>query len=87
MSFDPPYDGTFTGYTQGEFGRDDQRRLWEVCVKLHRLGARWMLSNSDTPFIRNLYRAFRIETVQAPRMIAARVASRAPVNEVIVRNY
>lgn len=85
--FDPPYDGTFTGYTKGEFDRDDQRRLWEVCVKLHRIGAKWMLSNSDTPYIRNLYRAFRIETVQAPRMIAARAASRAPVTEVIVRNY
>lgn len=85
--FDPPYDGTFTGYTQGEFGRDDQRRLWEVCVKLHRIGARWMLSNSDTPHVRNLYRAFRIEMVQAPRRVAARAASRVSAAEVIIRNY
>lgn len=84
---DPPYDGTFTSYTRDSFGGDAQRRLWGVCVKLHRIGARWMLSNSDTPFVRALYRPFRIDTIQAPRMIAAKAESRGPVPEVIIRNY
>lgn len=85
--FDPPYDKTFTSYTRDSFGERDQHRLWQVCVKLHRMGAKWMLSNSDTPFIRSLYRAFRIETVKAPRTVAAKAASRAAAAEVIVRNY
>lgn len=84
---DPPYDGTFTSYTQGAFDQKDQRRLWELCVKLHRIGAKWMLSNADTAFIRNLYRAFRVEAVKAPRRVAASVAARTPASEVIVRNY
>lgn len=85
--FDPPYDDSFTGYTSGSFSRQDQHRLWQLCVKLHRLGASWMLSNADTPFIRQLFRAFRVESVLAPRSVAASGAARAPAREVIVRNY
>lgn len=85
--FDPPYDGTFTSYTREAFGADDQHRLWQVCVKLHRKGAKWMLSNADTPFVRRLYKAFRVEAVRAPRSVAAKASSRMPAAEVIVRNY
>lgn len=88
--FDPPYDGegsSFVGYTRHGFGRGDQVRVWEVCVKLHRLGVKWMLSNADTRFIRRLFRAFRVETVSAPRRLPGDARARTPANEVIVRNY
>ncbi|HLO77776.1 MAG TPA: Dam family site-specific DNA-(adenine-N6)-methyltransferase [Magnetospirillum sp.] len=88
--FDPPYDaeGTgFVGYTRDGFSRGDQIKVWEVCVKLHRLGVKWMLSNADTRFIRRLFRAFRVDTVSAPRRVAGDVGARMAADEVIVRNY
>lgn len=50
-------------------------------------GAKWMLSNFDTPFVRSLYRAFRVETLKAPRTVAAKAAPRTAAAEVIVRNH
>ena len=44
-----------------------------------------MLSNSDTPFIRELYEGFRIDTVWAGRPINSRGDRRGKVAEVIVR--
>ncbi|MBC7907526.1 MAG: Dam family site-specific DNA-(adenine-N6)-methyltransferase [Rhodospirillaceae bacterium] len=89
--FDPPYDSSeengFVGYTAAGFDRDDQMDLWRVCVKLHRLGVNWMLSNADTAFIRRLYRAFKIEAVAAPRRVSRDAAGRRAAAEVIVRNY
>ncbi|CAA7616941.1 Dam family site-specific DNA-(adenine-N6)-methyltransferase [Magnetospirillum sp. UT-4] len=88
--FDPPYDSEGRGavrYTWDGFGRDDQRRLWEVCVKLHRMGVRWMLSNADTGFIRRLFRQFRIEGLAAPRRLSGDPAARRDAAEVVVRNY
>ncbi|MEP0764282.1 MAG: DNA adenine methylase, partial [Chloroflexota bacterium] len=71
---DPPYvplsaTANFTSYSAASFGEDEQRRLAEVFAALDRQGCRVMLSNSDTPLVRQLYRAFRIETVSARRNI------------------
>ena len=46
-----------------------------------------MLSNSDVPFIRNLYRDFNIDTVAAPRAINCDATKRGKVSELIIRNY
>jgi DNA adenine methylase len=59
---DPPYDDT-EGYStlQGEstFGKHEHRQLAEYCAQLDQLGAKWMQTNSDTPFLRELYGAMR----------------------------
>jgi DNA adenine methylase len=47
-------------------------------------GVRLMLSNSDLPFVRNLYRGFTIHTVSARRAINRDGAGRGAVNEVLV---
>lgn len=90
--FDPPYHpvsptANFTGYTAGAFGPDDQRRLADVFRALARRGCKVMLSNSDTPFIRELYGDFNLEIVAAPRLVNRDATKRGPVNEVLVRNY
>jgi len=46
-----------------------------------------MLSNSDVPFIRNLYGEFNVDTVAAPRAINCDATKRGKVSEVVVRNY
>ena len=46
-----------------------------------------MLSNSDTSFIRELYRDFTIETVEVSRAINSNPDGRGKVNEVLIKNY
>lgn len=87
--FDPPYDpvsptASFTGYTQGGFGRPEQERLAEVFARLAERGVQVMLSNSDTPFIRKLYRQFNVERVYARRAINRNATGRGRVAEVLV---
>jgi DNA adenine methylase len=89
---DPPYEpvsrtASFTSYAQDGFTQEDQARLRDVFAELTRRGCRCMLSNSDVPFIRALYREFRIDTVAAPRAVSCDPSRRGPVSEVVVRNY
>ena len=90
--FDPPYEpvsttASFTSYARDGFSREDQRRLAEVFGALDRRGCTLMLSNSDVPFIRDLYRRFEVDIVAAPRAINCDAAKRGKVTEVVVRNY
>lgn len=87
--FDPPYDpvsptASFTSYTSTPFGREEQVRLAQLFAALANRGARVVLSNSDTPFINELYRDFRIDKVQARRAINSCASRRGPVSEVLV---
>ncbi len=76
----------FTSYAKDAFGVEDQQALAGVFRDLHIRGCRVMLSNSDTPLIRALYRDFRIETVYARRLINSRAEKRGPISEVVVLN-
>ena len=89
---DPPYDpisetAAYTGYTPCGFGRVDQERLRAYCDEITSRGASFMLSNSDTPFINELYDGYRIEKVKAPRAISCKGDGRKAVTEVVVMNY
>ncbi|HMP84109.1 MAG TPA: DNA adenine methylase [Verrucomicrobiota bacterium] len=88
---DPPYypvsvTASFTSYAKEDFGEGEQRELHAVFAEAARRGVRLMLSNSDTPFIRKLYRDFQIRTVQARRAINCDGSKRGQVNEVVVTN-
>ena len=88
---DPPYDpltktANFTSYTAGSFGDQDQHDLACVVGDLTDRGVFVMLSNSDTPFIRDLYRGFKIEQIMAPRAISSKGNMRARVPEVLITN-
>jgi DNA adenine methylase len=89
--FDPPYHsltGTgFTGYHADGFGEREQERLGNVFAEMTRRNVKCLLSNSDTEFIRNLYRAYEIIPVQAKRAINSDSSGRGFVGEVLVRNY
>jgi DNA adenine methylase len=89
---DPPYEpvsrtANFTAYAQDGFSQADQTRLRDVYRELDRRGAKLMLSNNDVPFIRDLYRGYRIDVVMAPRAVNCDAKSRGPVQEVVIRNY
>ena len=84
---DPPYDETFTSYNAGGFGTEGQAALAKWCRKLDERGVMFMLSNSDTPLIRELYQGFNIETILAPRAVSCKGDGRRAVKEVLVTNY
>ncbi len=89
---DPPYHprsatANFTAYTASPFGKEEQAALAEVCRRLDARGVRFMLSNSEAPFIRDLYDGFRIDRVFASRAINSRPNGRGKIPEIVVRNY
>ena len=77
----------FTGYTKGGFNRDEQIRLKILCDKLDSKGIKFLLSNSATPFIIDLYKEYKIEVIKAKRSINSKGDKRGDVDEVLVRNY
>lgn len=92
--FDPPYHPTsvtsnFTSYSSKGFGEEDQVQLRDEVVRLTKLGVRVLLSNSDTDFVRKLYkdRKFRINELSVRRAIAAKSSSRGVVTEVLIDNF
>lgn len=91
--FDPPYHPTtetsFVRYSSSGFTERDQQELADFATKLHRKGVKVMLSNSDTPFIRDIYRAshFNIASVEAPRAVNCKPEGRGGAAEVIVTTY
>ena len=90
--FDPPYDpvsdsANFTGYDKGGFDRDEQIRLKQLCDKLNNRNVKFLLSNSATEFILDLYKDYNIAIVKAKRAINSRGDKRGEVNEVLVKNY
>lgn len=90
--FDPPYmpissSASFTGYTAGGFGEQEQIALKEQCDALNAKGIKFLLSNSSCPFIEDLYKDYIIEHVNAKRAINANPEKRGEIKEVLVRNY
>lgn len=89
---DPPYDpisttANFTGYNKGGFDKSEQVRLKECCDQLNERGIHFMLSNSATDFIKDLYKDYNIKIVKAKRAINSNGKKRGAIDEVLVRNY
>jgi len=84
---DPPYHETYEGYSAAGFGDNEHKQLADFCHKIHAKGAYFMLSNSDTPFVRNLYKSYTIEVVSASRMVSCKANQRGKQDELIIRNY
>jgi DNA adenine methylase len=91
---DPPYNpmsttSYFTGYTHTGFGNEDQEELAHVFEILNNRKCKVLLSNSDTPFIRGLYREFadctkEVDTIRAINSIASK---RLGHKELLIHNY
>ncbi len=87
---DPPYIPTsetadFTTYTKGGFGLAQQVALRDMAVRLKRKGAYVVLSNSDTPRVRELYAGFEIREVQRAGSVNSDGANRQKVTELLIR--
>lgn len=92
--FDPPYaplnaTSNFTSYNRFGFDALDQHRLAETIHRLTENGVKVMLSNSDTPLIRELYErdGYRLIPIQARRNINSKAHRRGPISELLILNY
>lgn len=94
---DSPYHPTavdsFTAYTRENFTEQNQVELRDYAAELARRGVYVMLSNSKTPFIKDLYsangmdRIFTLYTVQAPRTVNCKPGGRGAVDEYLITSY
>ncbi len=90
--FDPPYyplnaTSSFTSYTKDGFDQDMQFELKELCDRVDKKGVYFMVSNSHTPFITDLYRQYNVYTADAIRAINCKAEKRGRIKEVIITNY
>jgi DNA adenine methylase len=93
--FDPPYypiskTSSFTSYTADAFLEKEQTELRDTFVELHKRGCYVMLSNSDTPFIDELYSGLtgvNVAKVFAGRAINSKASRRGKISELLVTNY
>ena len=84
---DPPYHQTYDAYTACGFGDEAHEQLAAYCHKIHQKGGYFMLSNAYTPFVRKLYRPYRIERISALKSISCKGYQRGKNHECIIRNY
>jgi DNA adenine methylase len=91
---DPPFapesrTANFVGYTSSGFGEREQQRLAKVFHMLDGKGCNVLLSNSDTPVVRDLYSGFSSTTARVPalRSINSVGARRTSHSELLIRNY
>lgn len=89
---DPPYHplsegSNFTGYVQGGWNIFDQIRLKQACDELHSRKIKFLLSNSASDFIKDLYKDYSINIIKANRSINSDGEKRGEVDEVLIRNY
>lgn len=88
---DPPYYklggfSDFNRYTKGQFREQDHFRLAALCRELDGRGVRWAMSNSDTEFVRQLFKGFEIREVTNRREINLRSQERS-ITELLIANY
>lgn len=88
--FDSPYaplnPTSFESYTKEGFAKEEHIRLANLFKKLSDRGVNCMLTNHNTPFIRELYKEYNIEIVPVKRLINSDSKNREG-EEVIITNY
>lgn len=83
--FDPPYHKSGEKfYTRLPFDENEQTRLRDFAKALDNKAVKFIISNSDTPFIRNLYKDFNINIIKVTYSMPQ---TRKISDEVIVTNY
>ena len=90
--FDPPYyplssTSNFTAYSRYSFTENEQIRLRDTFTELAGRGVKVMLSNSDCPFVRELYKDFNLYEISATRAINSNAQKRGRITELLITSY
>jgi DNA adenine methylase len=64
---DPPYHQSYSAYTTAGFTDNDHIALRDLCSQIDKTGAFFMLSNSITDFIKNLYENYNCNQIEIRR--------------------
>jgi DNA adenine methylase len=81
---DPPYHGVSQPYA-GKMDADDQEELRDVLADCK---GRWLMTNSDHPFIRKLYRGFALDVLPTRYSLMTDAKARARrLGTLLVGNY
>lgn len=84
---DPPYSGRFTSYHQNGFGSDEQEELASEFKRLHRKGVLMLMSNGADDRIVQMYKEFKMVTLQSRVYLSGKLEGRRKVPELLVLNY
>ncbi len=84
---DPPYHTTYSQYSNDGFGDEEHTLLANYCRAVDAKDGYFMVSNSDTPLVRELYKGYNIEQVSASRSVSCKAYQRGRQDELIIRNY
>ncbi|WP_342256973.1 Dam family site-specific DNA-(adenine-N6)-methyltransferase [Rickettsia endosymbiont of Aspidapion aeneum] len=83
--FDPPYHKSGEKfYTRLPFDENEQTRLRDFATELNDKNVKIMVSNSNTPFIRNLYKNFNISIIKVKYSMPEH---NKISDEVVITNY
>jgi len=86
---DPPYypenETSFTSYTSNDFGKDQHDRLIEFCKYIDLKKSKFLLSNSNTHFIKDNLKQYKTEIVDCKRQIHSKNPG-AAAKEVLIHN-
>lgn len=88
---DPPYYklggySDFNRYTKDQFRENDHFRLAALCRELDMRGARWAVSNSNTPLIHELFEGYHLTVLGNRREINLNSRNR-DITELLITNY
>jgi DNA adenine methylase len=88
---DPPYYkfggyADFNRYTPAQFRAHDHIRLAAVCNELTDRKVKWALSNSDTPFVRSLFKGCKQIPISNRREINL-MSTKRDIRELLITNY
>ena len=84
---DPPYYETYSKYDSLGFDSEQHIKLSEFCEEIHKKKGFFLLSNSESPFIENLYSSFNISKVISNRSVSCKSDQRGKYKEVLIKNY
>lgn len=86
---DPPYypenETSFTSYTANDFDLNQHKNLVDLCKYIHNKKSKFVLSNSDTSFIKESLKEFTIKIINLKRQINSKNPG-ATTNEVLIYN-
>ena len=90
--FDPPYfpmskTSNFTDYTKESFGMLEHNELAKEFERLSQVGSKVVLSNSNSDYVKTLYRKFDAIKIKSTRNISCDPEKRKDHYDLIILNY
>lgn len=84
---DPPYHQAYNSYSAWRFDEEEHEKLAEKCHEIDNNGGYFLLSNSNTDFVRDIYRDFITDEIMAGRYVSCKSNQRGRQRELLIRNY